>query len=392
MPAAQPHRQTVEVCRVYDGGRYKYDRWELLSLIVELRQHLGLNDRDVSVLRAHLSVLPHGPLDPKELNVSFMSVSEILTRACGMDERRFRRGEARLESAGLIARRLSGNGRRFPERDRTGRIIAAYGIDLAPLLNRISELQGMHEDIVARRLALRSLRNEISARFTAVIRAFSAVGAPLPRHIELMRERLRRTFRRKAPCPVELQELREEITSLEAGTYATEVPQTVQAKDGPAHPAENKPVADASQRQGMETAAHSEAPSDRNTADDGQSVRHIESEPKEDNTRGDLRKALTTVANAWSEASTIRKFYPEPPRNEHQLASILIDFSGFIGLRKTCVIPVLQLMGPAKMIVLLNYLGRNIAQIDRPEAYLRSLVKCYEKGQAIAGGLVRPAA
>lgn len=59
-----------------------------MSLVTELRQDLGLADRDVMVLRAHLTVLPQGPLDPRGLNISFMSVSEILSRACGMDERR----------------------------------------------------------------------------------------------------------------------------------------------------------------------------------------------------------------------------------------------------------------------------------------------------------------
>lgn len=69
-----------------------------------------------------------------------------------------------------------------------------------------------------------------------------------------------------------------------------------------------------------------------------------------------------------------------------------MDFSGFIGLGQKSVLPAIQLLGPAKMILLLNYLGRNIAQIVKPEAYLRSMLKSYENGEAIAGGLVRPLA
>ncbi|MEY8802191.1 helix-turn-helix domain-containing protein [Leisingera sp. XS_AS12] len=393
MPAAQPRRHTLEVCRVYEGGRHKFDRWELLSLVTELRQRLGLNDRDILVLRAHLSVLPHGPLDPTGLNVSFMSVSEILSRACGMDERRFRRGEARLEAAGLVRRKLSANGRRFPERDREGRIVSAYGIDLSPLLNRVFELRDLHEEQIASRLALRNLRNEISARFAALTRAFASVGAPLPQSIENMRARLRRTLRRKAPCPQEMRELQEEIMSLEA---AVPGPETEPAGAGPS------PRSAAADNIGTASASLPDYPSvtsgqtavspDKTTGDDGQTVRHIESEPKEKNNRPQHSKTGISIANAWSNASIIREYFPETPNSEHQLARVLMDFSGFLGLGQMTVLPAIQLLGPAKMILLLNYLGRNIAQIARPEAYLRSLLRNYERGEAIAGGLVRPAA
>ncbi|MDO6575183.1 helix-turn-helix domain-containing protein, partial [Staphylococcus pasteuri_A] len=84
-----------------------------------------------------------------------------------MDERRFRRGETRLEQAGLIRRRLSGNGRRFPERDKSGRVVNAYGIDLAPLLASYDDLVAMADWRAEQDRVARARRNSISARLSA---------------------------------------------------------------------------------------------------------------------------------------------------------------------------------------------------------------------------------
>jgi replication initiation protein RepC len=49
-----------------------------------LRQLFKLNDRDITVLQAHLSVLPKGLLNAAALNMSYMKVQDILERANGM--------------------------------------------------------------------------------------------------------------------------------------------------------------------------------------------------------------------------------------------------------------------------------------------------------------------
>ncbi|WP_280520691.1 helix-turn-helix domain-containing protein [Phaeobacter sp. J2-8] len=255
LPAASPRRQTVEVCQNSGSTAKCVDRWELLSLVTGLRKELGLADRDVMVLRAHLSVMPHGPLDPAGLNISFMSITNILERACGMDERRFRRGETRLEQAGLIRRQLSGNGRRFPERDKSGRVVNAYGIDLAPLLASYDDLLAMADWRAEQDRVARTRRNSISARLSAAVRAVIASNGALPNWVDALRDRLRKAVRRKSTVVQEFDAIENEIARLEALT-------SVNAK-AQIYPGEREP---------------SEVVPDKCPGDDGQTVRHIEFE------------------------------------------------------------------------------------------------------------------
>ena len=171
------------------------------------------------VLRAHLTVLPAGPLRPDQLNLSFMKVSEILSRACAMEERRFHRGEVRLEAAGLVLRRLSANGRRFPERDSSGQIIGGYGIDLRPLLSSLDELAEIRDRIEAEKLALRQKRNHVSARFQNILRELYATARELPSHVAEFKERLRNALRRKTTTLKDLERLEAEVADLENAPY-----------------------------------------------------------------------------------------------------------------------------------------------------------------------------
>ncbi|MCI0429687.1 MAG: replication protein C [Rhodospirillales bacterium] len=68
----------------------------------------------------------------------------------------------RLGQLRLVAMRDSPNGRRYGYRDRTGRIVEAYGFDLSPLAVRYAELLAVAESAAAEREARTALRRRAS--------------------------------------------------------------------------------------------------------------------------------------------------------------------------------------------------------------------------------------
>lgn len=360
-----PRGQSVDLCPNPRSTHTRVDRWELLALVTTLRQELGLADRDVMVLRAHLSVLPHGPLDPAGLNVSFMNITEILNRACGMDERRFRRGETRLEQVGLIHRRLSGNGRRFPERDSRGRIVSAFGIDLAPLINRYSELATMANAVRDQQRVLRQHKNRLSARLAAAIKALAAIECTLPDWVEELRHNLRKAVRRKSPPIPELNAIETEIMRVERLI---------------SH--------DNTSRQHPTNAPDPVISPDTSTDDAGQSVRHIESKQKKIYSCEPVHLDNTQLASIWSETKVIRQFYPQSPEHERDALQCLYEFSSFMRLDREVTGQVLATLGWNNTFVAMDYLAEKVSSIRSPTNYIRRMLDCFLRGEPIAGGQV----
>ncbi len=373
-PAVTPRGRADDARPNYPCGHRPLDRWDLLTLVTSLRRELGLTDRDVMVLRAHLTVLPQGPLLPSGVNVSFMSVTEILERACGMDARRFRRGEARLEQVGLVRRRLSANGRRFPERDRAGKIVHAYGIDLAPVFDMYPQLLQLQKEIEAERAAIRQRKNALSARLQDAVRRLISIRQALPEWAEALRLAVRNALRRTGATMADLDVLEAEIDQVitEADEHTVE---TAVADHLPPCPVPRDTM-------------HEDAVlPDNLAADDGQIVRHIESEQK------DLKKKPSAfeprrIHYAWAQTASLKEFYPDTPQTERDLAGVLIQYSSFIGLGQTIILKALGILGWEHAIVVLDYLTGKATDIAKPEGYLSSMLRNYQAGQPIAAGRV----
>lgn len=377
MSAVSPCREADDACPTHSKPVQSLDRWELLTLVTAMRREIGLTDRDVMVLRAHLTVLPQGPLIASGMNVSFMNVTEILQRACGMDARRFRRGEARLEEVGLIRRHLSANGRRFPERDRTGQIVQAYGIDLAPIFELYPRLLILQETVTAENLALRQRKNALSARLQEALRQLASSGRFLPDWADALRTSVRNALRRTGTTQEDLDALAVDIAQITA--------------EADMHLPENAAVRDVI----APCPARLVEPTDKAIAQDiytpdaGQIVRHIESKPKDlkkESTSFDLRK----IHLAWAQAVTLREFYPDPPSTERDLSAVLIQFSSFIGLGQTAMLKAISILGWDSTILVVDYLASRTADIVKPEGYLTSMLRSYASGQPIASGRVIP--
>ena len=98
------------------------------------------------MLDALLSCLPcqggdgrEAPVSPTTLLTVYASNETLCFRAKGLTDRQLRRHLETLESAGLIRRRDSANGKRFPVMQH-GKPVGAFGLDLSPLFAQADEL------------------------------------------------------------------------------------------------------------------------------------------------------------------------------------------------------------------------------------------------------------
>ncbi|MFD1747375.1 plasmid replication protein RepC [Rhizobium helianthi] len=138
------------------------DKWRVFRDIAEARPVLGLQDRSLAVLNALLSFHPETELVEGEPLVVFPSNVQLSLRAHGIADATLRRHLACLVEAGLILRRDSANGKRFARKSSEGRVEDAFGFDLSPLLLRAEEFAVTAQTVVAERVELRRLREQVT--------------------------------------------------------------------------------------------------------------------------------------------------------------------------------------------------------------------------------------
>lgn len=138
------------------------NKWRLFRAVCEAREALNVSDRSLSVLDALLSFYPSDELTSKNDLIVFPSNAQLSIRARGMTAATLRRHLAALVDAGLILRKDSANGKRFARRSRAGEINEAFGFNLAPLLARASEIEGIAAKITADREYFHATRERIS--------------------------------------------------------------------------------------------------------------------------------------------------------------------------------------------------------------------------------------
>ena len=140
----------------------KRNKWKLFRAVCEAREELNVSDRSLSVLDALLSFYPSDELTATNDLIVFPSNAQLSIRARGMTPATLRRHLAALVDAGLILRKDSANGKRFARRSRAGEINEAFGFNLAPLLARATEIEGIAAKISADREYFQATRERIS--------------------------------------------------------------------------------------------------------------------------------------------------------------------------------------------------------------------------------------
>ncbi|WP_161555841.1 helix-turn-helix domain-containing protein [Mangrovicoccus ximenensis] len=334
-------------------GDFVLDRWEVLQLVKDTSRALGIGEREIAVLAAHLSLLPKGPVRASGLCMSYAEIGGILGRANCMDERRFRRGETRLSEAGLVARKLSGNGRRYPVRDGRGQIVDAYGIDLRPLFLRVPELEELRARLAEDAARRNAQRSRLSARLSHLRRS---MGDRLPDSLAALLDELGRLCRRASADTAALTAAERRLLAAETElSCAPETPAPAALPDIPA-------------------------------ADAGQSVRCTESPEKENKQSPDPKVRIPDLLNDCPKVSA---YFPDPPGDPQTLARCLFDFLGFLGLRTGRRTEVLNRLSLAELLPALEYILDRLDKLRDPGAYLLSMISRIEAGEPVAAGRLR---
>ncbi len=195
-------------------GSIARNKWQLLKVIEDIREPLGLKGTSLALLRAMLSFVRSDAVTAASdaAHVCFASNAALANRA-HVSVQTVERHIAKLVDLGLLVRKSSGNGKRWARRDGQGRIILATGLSLLPLVRRHAEFLSMAEAQATRTRDLALLRDKCATAL-AELRSLSHCSATY----ESLKSRAQRLFRRK-PDGTALHDLlidiTEEITRLE---------------------------------------------------------------------------------------------------------------------------------------------------------------------------------
>lgn len=321
------------------------DRWTLLDLATDLRKDLKLTTNDIAVLRALLSFLPVGnttgkdrPVTSDTLTIVFASNDAIARRAGGMDERVLRHAFRRLATAGLLERRDSASGKRFPIR-RGGRIVTAYGLDLAPGFFRAPAMSRRVQEQLETQETVRALRADLFARRRRLLENARSLCQTTSEWLTSLSKVLRRKL-----SPIDLESLSERLDRIEK------------------HQDLAQPIPDASTEK---TACKTP----ESTASDGQIYRDNES----DNI--DTDNPVMMLKRTWASWTALHDLFPGQPQSTSELRDRLCRLSKMLGIRPEDLGKAIGALGWVGAGDVLNRITAHADEIRSPAAYLASTVK-----------------
>ncbi|WP_435260203.1 helix-turn-helix domain-containing protein (plasmid) [Thioclava sp. FR2] len=347
--------------------------YELLGPVRVLRKDLNLTSNDVTVLTALISFLPRDQSPNSgetqcKLTVVFPSNASLSERANGIDERTLRRCLGRLEAAGLIQRKSSANGKRFPLRY-GGIIRDAFGIDLGPLMQSHDALAARASKVTEERERLRSLKAEALALRASLLQDEQLHDARRA-SLETIRNLLRR-----ATLTAD--------TVLQIIAGLRELGANAKPSYGECHDSNTRADREQSQDQTLGRECASEM-----SARNGQNDRQIESLKKEyikKETHVKQTNAFQSVGAAtmnrdpakmaWTDFSHVADFFPDPPRTGEALNRILFDIGRLLRIRQEKLMRGLQKAGAGRLLLILDYLLGKGEAIRQPEAYFETIMK-----------------
>lgn len=386
-----------------------------------IRRDLGLSTGDLLVLGALLSFLPcrdpetgtERPISPNMVLVVFAGNAALCDRAHGMDERVLRRHLSRLSEVGLIRRKQSATGKRFPLK-RAGVIRDAFGIDLSPLLERHLELSKQAQESRRRSEELRAERAEALALRGQIVETVDPEDAPIRSFLDQVKTVLRRAtltvemvrdlIRRMrgllsatdtgAPSPAPQDDLtaqldvanRSAATSgldhSESQVSATDRNAITIADDGAivAGTADLNTPPDTTRLKGqtspnrrserLEERFRTHDDTDEMSCGDGRNVR--QQEPSQI----DIRKGKTqTRMNAlWDRCQMVALMHPSPPEDEMDLLRVIYEFGQLSRFDAATLAEATRRIGPVRLLQTLDHIAQNMARIRCPHSYLRTVI------------------
>lgn len=347
--------------------------YALLGPIRVLRKELGLTSNDVTLLTALISFLPRdqsatGSEAQRKLTVVFPSNVSLCERANGIDERTLRRCLGRLDAAGIIHRKNSANGKRFPLRY-GGIIRDAFGIDLGPLIQNHETLSAKASKVTEERERLRSLRAEALALRASLLQDERLDEERLS-SLQTIGNMLRRATLTADTVLQIIADLRE-LGASAAQSYG-ECQSSV------------APVGNIQSHE--HTLSHNCTP--EMTARNEQNDRQIESVKKELKKK-DTPARRTSAAQsivpasmnrdpakmAWIDFSHIAEFFPDAPATGYDLNRVLFDIGRLLRIRQEKLMLGLKKTGAGRLLVILDYLLGKGEAIRQPEAYFETILR-----------------
>lgn len=360
-------------------------RREIMAAVNTCGRDLCLRPATLVVLDALLSCLPCQSSDGREVPVSpttlltvYASNETLCFRAKGLTDRQLRRHLEVLEASGLIRRRDSANGKRFPVM-RQGKPIGAFGLDLSPLFARADELLALALRRREEAEELRGLRAQILRLRAACLNL--ALDAAATSFVDGLRNLIRRASLTLIEARAALSRLtaiispRTEPAKVEIETLKTDSDQPAVIPDD-SSPQEAQPVHNFFD---SETATKILIPSqntptaifrsDQTPASDGQNVRHIEQE-------SDSKKRTRegSALPCWRDLTEVSAFYPEPG-NAQEATLIAFEFGKMLRISQELLASAASRLGLWPLLKLEDRIARQIDDILNPDAYLRSVLR-----------------
>lgn len=351
-------------------------RRDLMNAVNVCGKDLGLSQGDLVVLDALLSCLAVSgnqgedqPLNRSVLLTVYASNETLAFRAKGISDRQLRRNLVNLEARGLILRRDSSNGKRYPIKQ-AGNVVGAYGIDLSPLLSKSEDLvhasmrkRQEDEELKGLRAQLLWIRN----RVLAVTQDETLIAAATT---------LRNLTRRASFCLTEACRLLTEWSAVHAALsgpqecFEPSKATSAEALTMDAPTASECPLPCTVPKLELET----ELETDIMAASDGHTVRHID--PDSDSKKRIYRpKELS-----WSELSNLSELYEEP-RTEQDFRRVLFGFGQMLRVSQNTLVRGLTCLEPMAFLNLLEQLSNRIDDIKSSDAYLMSIIRGSDRSQ-----------
>lgn len=354
-------------------------RRDVMAAVNTCARDLGLRQGSVVVLDALLSCLPchsadgsEAPVSPTTLLTIYASNETLCFRAKGLTDRQLRRHLETLETAGLIRRRDSANGKRFPVMQH-GKPIGAFGLDLSPLFAQADELLALALRRREEADELRGLRAQILHLRAAC--AELQLSDTVTAFVDGLRNLVRRASLTLTQARAALAQLTTVLSHAESRTapaFETEagpsrLPAPVALDEEPACTGHTNPSSLAAGR--IETDTDSIAKTGQAPASDGRYVRHTE---QESDTK--KRSAGTCELPDWSHLTEVSAFYPEP-ESAQQARIIAFEFGKMLRISQDILASAAQRLGLWELLKLEDRMARQAGSILNPDAYLRSVLR-----------------
>lgn len=368
-------------------------RRAIMTAVNTCSRDLGLRQGAVVVLDALLSCLPcqgpdgsETPITPATLLTVYASNETLCFRAKGLTDRQLRRHLATLEEAGLLLRRDSANGKRFPVM-KAGKPIGAFGLDLSPLFARADELLALALRRREQADELRGLRAQILRLRSACLELQLDDG--LAAFLDGIRNLVRRTTLTLIEARTALARLtavissRLPVTTSEATvTTADDIAEQRQATDPTVESAiEETPLNDPAhsdrtatpRHNAMEPALDPNLLTDETSASDGQYVRHTDTE-------SDTKKRMPGRERLprWTDLTEVSAFYPEPA-SERETAVIAFEFGKLLRISQDLLASAAARLGVWELLRIEDRIASKADSILSPDAYLRSILRASPK-------------